>query len=46
MARNTEELRLEELQHHIRIENAVVEGSKNAIKLLQATKSQDKKGIK
>ncbi len=39
------ELRVEELRHHIRIESAMIEGSKNAIKLLQASKVQDKKAL-
>jgi protein kinase N len=38
-------MRIEELKHHIRIESAVLEGGKNAIKLLQKTKSQDKKAL-
>ena len=39
------DLRIEEVRHHMRIESAVLEGSKNAIKLLQSTKSQDKKAL-
>ncbi|KAK2159070.1 hypothetical protein LSH36_159g06031 [Paralvinella palmiformis] len=39
------ELRVEELRHHIRIESAVFEGSKNAMKLLQQSKSLDKKAL-
>ena len=39
------ELRVEELRHHIRIESAVIEGSKNAMKLLQQSKSLDKKAL-
>ena len=42
---STMERRLSELRHHIHIEAAVLEGAKNAIKLLQSTKSQDKKAL-
>lgn len=37
--------RIEELFHRLRIEAAVVEGAKNAIKLLQSSKSTDKKAL-
>ena len=39
------EKRLIELRHHYVIEAAVLEGAKNAIKLLTSTKSQDKKAL-
>ena len=39
------ERRIDELRHHIHIEAAVLEGARNAIKLLQSTKSQDKKAL-
>ena len=39
------ELRIEELKHHIRIESAVEAGARNAVKLLQNSKSQDKKAL-
>lgn len=40
------QMRIEELRHHIRIESAVLEGAKNAMKLLQKTKSQDKNALR
>ncbi|CAE1332215.1 PKN2 [Acanthosepion pharaonis] len=39
------ELRIEELRHHMKIEAAVMDGAKNAIKLLQNGKTQDKKAL-
>lgn len=37
--------RISELRNRLRIETAVVEGSKNAIRLLQSTKAPDKKAL-
>lgn len=39
------EVRIEELRHHLKVETAVVDGSKNAIKGLQSTKVTDKKAL-
>ena len=36
-------MRLEELRHHLHIESAVSDGAKNVIRILQNTKSADKK---
>ena len=36
-------MRLEELRHHLHIESAVSDGARNVIRILQNTKSADKK---
>ena len=39
------EQRIEDLRHHMKIESACLEGSKNVLKILTACKSQDKKAL-
>ncbi|XP_048414922.2 serine/threonine-protein kinase N2-like [Stegostoma tigrinum] len=38
-----EEVRVEELRHHLWVESAVAEGAKNAVKVLEGRRVQDKK---
>merc|ERR1719330_1730008 len=37
--------KMEDLRHHMKIESACLEGSKNVLKILTACKSQDKKAL-
>ena len=39
------EVRIEELRHRLRIEKAVADGARNAIRSLQAVKVVDKKAL-
>ena len=39
------ELRIEDLRHHIHVESAVEAGARNAVKLLQNTRTPDKKAL-
>lgn len=39
------ELRIEELRHHLKIEQAVLEGAQNAMMAMQKMKIQDKKAL-
>ena len=39
------ELRVEDLRHHIHVESAVEAGARNAVKLLQSSRTPDKKAL-